>query len=145
MGYPRLVAMLIPRGGTIIVGLLATALVACSSGSDEKGLAEGEACYMKDTSLTCHDAAIVCYAAGTQSPCVGRGLCVGDGSGMVCARRCTQDADCSTTSATAVCIQGCPTQYINGHCVEPEQRDELLSTTCTTWESDTAGSSGVVS
>jgi hypothetical protein len=126
-----------------MLGLLFMGSVACSSSDEPKGLAEGEACYIKDSSLDCHDGAMLCYAAGTQSPCAGHGLCVGDGSGMICARRCTRDADCSTTSATAVCIQGCPTNYIDGHCVEPAARDELLSTTCTTWTSDTSGTAGV--
>lgn len=132
------------RGAT--AAALIVGLSACSSGGSDdgsSGLAEGEACYMLDTSLECDAGANLCYAVVTSSPCSGGGLCIGQDASMVCAQSCSSDTDCATVSATAVCMQGCAAEIINGFCVEPAARDDLLSMTCSTWSPGSTGSTGV--
>ncbi len=144
MKYQTLFTVHARRVSVAMVGALIAGLGACSSSDGgTAGLAEGVACYMRDTSLSCHAGATLCYAVGTSSPCAQGGLCIGDGTGMVCAHRCNKDTDCAIASATAVCMQGCKGDMINGYCVEPAARDELLSTTCSTWSPGITGSDGV--
>jgi hypothetical protein len=40
-------------------------------------------------------------------------------------------------------MQGCTARIINGFCVEPAQRSELLQMTCSSDDKDVAGTSGV--
>jgi hypothetical protein len=112
--------------------------------SGPSGPGPGEPCHMQHTSIDCPADASLCYAGGRESSCGGGALCAGDGSGMTCAFRCQQDAECTAVSATAVCMQGCNAKILNGYCVEPDVRDDLLSMSCSTGSSSTAGTAGSV-
>ncbi len=123
---------------------LLAGLAACGD-SGQSGPGPGEPCQMQHTSIGCPADASLCYAGGRDSSCGDRALCVGDGSGMICAFPCKQDADCAQVSPTAVCMKDCNATILNDYCVEPDVRDELLSMSCSTGSASTIGASGTVS
>ena len=113
-------------------------LVACD-GSTQSGPGPGEPCQFVHTSLVCNAGASLCCAAGRDSSCGGGALCIGDGNGMTCAYTCKQTSDCTAISTTATCMQECTKGIINGFCVEPSARTDLLLTTCSTPEDGAVG------
>jgi hypothetical protein len=118
------------------------------SGSPDKAKNEaaGQPCTMVETAFKCTETAVGCYGAGPQSSsCPGGVLCAGDGKGMTCAYSCAEDADCAIAGAGLVCMQGCKARVVNGYCVRPELRDQLLDTVCPTSSLGTTSVAGVAS
>jgi hypothetical protein len=111
--------------GRVVVALAVLVLAAACGGHDgDGGVAGGEAC---ESDSPCTERDSMCFAVGISSTCDRGALCVGTSGKLACSYECASDADCAEHAPSSVCLAACVESLLNGFCVEPSVRDELLS------------------